>query len=261
MPQPFRVPRADPGTQNPEHPRSPWPQGVSRVASMRISDVLAVLKAEFPAVSHSKLRFLEDQGFISPVRTNSGYRQYSAADIERLRFVLTEQRDRYLPLKVIKGKLYDLDSGVAGGDSLLGPRLAASQGMTPVQAAVAEFSDVARVAGVQQDFVDELLAAGVLRSHVGVQSESDLAQFVKHDVEIVKLAHVLTQFGIDWRHLRSMRAAADRSVALIDQSVAHLMGRSTVESQGEAETVRRELAEVLAQLHTVWLRDGVEELS
>lgn len=261
MPQSFRVPRENHGTQHVEHPRSPWPQGVSRVASMRISDVLAMLKSEFPAVTHSKLRFLEDQGFINPVRTNSGYRQYSAADIERLRFVLTEQRDRYLPLKVIKSKLDDLDSGVVEGDSPLGPRLATTHGLTPVQAAVAEFSDVARVAGVSQEFVDELLQAGVLRSHAGVRSESDLVQFIKHDVEIVQLAHALTQFGIDWRHLRSMRAAADRSVALIDQSVAHLMGRSNAGAQGEAETVRKELAEVLAQLHTVWLRDGVEELS
>ena len=79
----------------------PWPRGISRRASMRISDVLAALQIEFPAVTTSKLRFLEEQGLVEPVRTAAGYRQYSPADIERLRFVLRQQRDRYMPLKVI----------------------------------------------------------------------------------------------------------------------------------------------------------------
>jgi DNA-binding transcriptional MerR regulator len=61
---------------------------------MRISDVLSALKTEFPAITHSKLRFLEEQGFIHPVRTNSGYRQYCAADLERLRYVKEQPRER-----------------------------------------------------------------------------------------------------------------------------------------------------------------------
>src|SRR5690554_5541588 len=89
----------------------PWPQGISRHATMRISDVLAALDAEFPAVSHSKLRFLEEQGLVTPVRTPAGYRQYSPADVERLRYVLRQQRDRYLPLKVIGAQLAALDEG------------------------------------------------------------------------------------------------------------------------------------------------------
>src|SRR5699024_1877987 len=79
----------------------PWPFGVSREPSMRISDVLADLGTEFPAVTSSKLRFLEERGLVEPRRTAGGYRQYSPADVERLRFVLRGQRDRYLPLKVI----------------------------------------------------------------------------------------------------------------------------------------------------------------
>jgi len=68
---------------------------------MRISDVLADLGPDFPTVTPSKLRFLEEQGLVEPVRTAGGYRQYSPADLERLRFVLRQQRDRYLPLRVI----------------------------------------------------------------------------------------------------------------------------------------------------------------
>ena len=104
----------------------PWPQGISRRATMRISDVLRALRAEFPHVSHSKLRFLEEQGLIEPVRTASGYRQYSPADVERLRFVLVEQRDRYLPLKVIKDRLAALDAGTDA--ETLAPRLAPPAG-------------------------------------------------------------------------------------------------------------------------------------
>ncbi|NLF05124.1 MAG: MerR family transcriptional regulator, partial [Actinomycetales bacterium] len=104
----------------------PWPQGISRHATMRISDVLAALGGEFPAVSHSKLRFLEEQGLVTPVRTPAGYRQYSPADVERLRYVLRQQRDRYLPLKVIGEQLAELDAG--RGSQALTPQLAAKDG-------------------------------------------------------------------------------------------------------------------------------------
>ena len=97
--------------RRPPATHEPWPRGISRRASMRISDVLASLQIEFPAVTTSKLRFLEEQGLVEPVRTAAGYRQYSPADIERLRFVLRQQRDRYMPLKVIGERLAALDAG------------------------------------------------------------------------------------------------------------------------------------------------------
>lgn len=111
-----------------EQSAEPWPQGISRRATMRISDVLRALRTEFPSVSHSKLRFLEEQGLIDPERTPSGYRQYCPADVERLRYVLLEQRDRYLPLKVIKENLAALDAGEVVENPAL--RLAASDGET-----------------------------------------------------------------------------------------------------------------------------------
>ncbi|HHW82394.1 MAG TPA: MerR family transcriptional regulator, partial [Actinomycetales bacterium] len=78
---------------------------------MTIGSVLSILKAEFPAVTVSKLRFLEDQGLVTPSRTGSGYRKYSQADVERLRYTLTQQRDHFLPLRVIRENLEDLDAG------------------------------------------------------------------------------------------------------------------------------------------------------
>ncbi len=249
------------GSSSQEHPRSPWPQGVSRVPTMRISDVLSALKTEFPAITHSKLRFLEEQGFIHPVRTNSGYRQYCAADLERLRYVLTEQRDRYLPLKVIKTQLDDLDSGVLDSDTPLGPRVATKDGFTPAQAMLHHLSDIASAADVDPAFVKELYEAGVLREHIASSTDADRAIFAEHDVEIVRLACALAEFGIDWRHLRSMRAGADRAVTLVDQSVAHLAGKASPSSRAQAANSRAELAELLGRLHTVWLRDGIAELN
>jgi len=237
-----------------------WPQSVSHAPTMRISDVLGLLRTEFPAVTHSKIRFLEDQGLITPVRSPAGYRTFSSADVERLRFVLTEQRDRYLPLKVIKDKLAQLDSGAALHDHPLGPRVASVGGLTPAQAEALEFSNTAVAAGVPQEFVDELVDAGILRGHAGSMGSAARLEQVRRDVEIVKVARQLRQFGIDWRHLRSMRSAADRQVSVIDQSVAHLAGRKSGTALEEAAAARSEMAELLLQLHGLWLRDGVAEL-
>lgn len=243
-----------------EHPAQSWPQGVSRVAAMRISDVLAALKIEFPAVTHSKLRFLEEQGFINPVRTASGYRQYSAADLERLRFVLTEQRDRYLPLKVIKEKLEALDRGLLDSQTLVGPRVITTEGQTGAQALVRELSDLSVAADVSHEFIEELLKAGVLRPHISASTDADYAAFAELDLQIVKLAKELAPYGIDWRHLRTMRAAADRTISLIEQSVMHIEGKNTSEARGRASSSRAELSEIFGRLHTVWLRDGIAEL-
>ena len=89
----------------------PWPRGVDRAPSLSIGQVVSELKAEFPAISLSKVRFLEEQGLVSPARSGSGYRKYSRADIERLRFVLSAQRDSFTPLKVIGDQLRALDAG------------------------------------------------------------------------------------------------------------------------------------------------------
>lgn len=223
---------------------------------MRISDVLRHLSLEFPAVSHSKLRFLEEQGLVEPVRTASGYRKYSPADVERLRFVLVEQRDRYLPLKVIKEMLAALDRGESSLDHPVRPRLATQDGLSAVQATALEFQDLAAATGTSQEFIDEMVAAGLIRAgeqrNVGFAARTNL----DHEKEIVRIAALLREHGIDWRHLRSMRAAADRQLAIIEQSVAPLRSKGTTSAQAQAETVAGEIAELCSQLHTSWIRHG-----
>lgn len=241
----------------PEEELAPWPQNLSRNATMRISDVLRHLSLEFPAVSHSKLRFLEEQGLIDPVRTASGYRKYSPADVERLRFVLVEQRDRYLPLKVIKEMLAALDRGESSLDHPVRPRLATQDGLSPVQASAMKFQELAAATGVSQDFINEMVAAGLIRAgeqrSTGFAARADLS----HEKEIVRIAALLREHGIDWRHLRSMRAAADRQLAIIEQSVAALRSKDTTSAQARADATAGEIAELCSQLHTSWMRHGV----
>ena len=94
-------------------------------ATLTIGDVLAHLKVEFPDLTISKIRFLEDQGLVQPERTASGYRKFSAGDVSRLRYVLSQQRDHYLPLRVIKDQLDAIDRGlVPPGTSTDSPRTA-----------------------------------------------------------------------------------------------------------------------------------------
>lgn len=235
--------------------RETWPQGISRTPSMRISDVLSSLKVEFPAVSHSKLRFLEEQGLVQPVRTAAGYRQYSAADIERLRFVLVEQRDRYLPLKVIKDKLAALDAGDTGSDQPLIPRLATRDG-EPAGAVPSSvtLATLAQDAGVDVDVVEGLVEAGIVRPGPDGQFDAWARQ-------IVVLAAGLGEHGINPRHLRSLRSAADRQVSLVDQVIAPLRGQHSTSARARASVTAAEVGEMCAQLHTAWVRQGVSGLT
>ncbi len=238
-------PRRDEGPE-------PWPQGISRQATMRISDVLAQLGQEFPSVSHSKLRFLEEQGLIDPVRTPSGYRQYSPADVERLRFVLTEQRDSYLPLKVIKERLAAMDAGEpAPGPA---PRLADAAG-DDARSSLRRWTvdSLAEATGTEAAFVQQLVTAGVLHPGPG-------GWFDPGTPDVVRIAARLAEHGIEPRHLRSLRASADRHVGLVDQLVAPYRKQQTTSARAQAATLGTEVAELLTRLHTTWVRQGVADL-
>lgn len=231
-----------------------WPHGISHQASMRISQVLAALRAHFPAVTHSKLRFLEEQGLIDPVRTPSGYRQYSPADVERLRFVLTEQRDRYLPLKVIKEKLAALDVGDGSHEQPLIPRLVSRDGESEVVVASRlTVQRLAETAGVEVSLVESLVHAGLLRP-------DSRGHFDPWDQQVVVFASGLAEYGLEARHLRVLRAAAERHVDLVAQAVLPLRGQDEASTRARVETSAAELGELCAQLQTTWIRQGVATL-
>jgi DNA-binding transcriptional MerR regulator len=242
------------GVEDEPVPVEPWPQGISRRATMRISDVLRTLRPEFPAVSHSKLRFLEEQGLITPERTASGYRQYCPADVERLRYVLLEQRDRYLPLKVIKENLAALDAGQAVENPAL--RLAARDGEVEESSVRRRYTvdSLATTAGVDESLIEGLISAGVLHQVPGGQLDA-------WSLEVVQLAAALGEYGIEPRHLRLLRTSADRHVGLVEQVVAPWRSQQSSSARAHAGVLASEVGELFAKLHTVWVRQGVDGLT
>ena len=230
-----------------------WPAGVPTTATMRISDVLAALKPEFPALTHSKLRFLEEQGLVEPVRTPAGYRQYSRAHVERLRYALAQQRDAYLPLRVIKEQLAALDAGVA--DAPAGPR-AVQEGVPYAPLRAADRATVASLAAeleVEEAFVVGLVEAGIVRldDHGGLDAWA--RQIVLH-------ASALAEHGVEPRHLRALRTAVDREVGLVEQVVAPSRVKVARNAKARAEAAAVELGESFTQLHAAMIRQAVARL-
>lgn len=152
-------------------PATSWPHQLSHAPSLKVSDVLRILGGEFPALSPSKLRFFDAQGLVSPQRTPSGYRQYSASDVERLRFVLREQRDFYRPLSVIRSALEQLDAGTM--------RRAITPGDAQQEAAAfVSAKTLAALAGTELEFVAALEAQGMIAPSVPGGFDRRLAGFV-----------------------------------------------------------------------------------
>lgn len=226
---------------------STWPHDVSHRATMRISDVLASLRSEFPTVSHSKLRFLEVQGLISPERTASGYRQYSLADIERLRFILSAQRDHYLPLKVIKDQLNELDTLGLAAHSPSHP--CADRDGHEAHASVTHLGSLARIAGVSQSVIDDLVEAQLLDINADGSPKTH-----DHNRVIAHVASELSDYGIEGRHLRPMRHAAQRQAALAQQVAASRRAyRRGSDGSQTLQDQANQVGHLLAQLHSAWI--------
>ena len=201
---------------------------------LSIGQVLSRLQDEFSDLTPSKLRFLEEQGLVTPERTRSGYRKFSQAHIERLRLILTLQRDHDLPLKVIAEVLEELDQGNDPVIPGAAPRSASSI-LTPRRVLSGE--ELVRATGATPRFLGEAIAAGLLPA----------AEVFPHDA-IAQLTALmrLAERGVSPRHLRTMRVAAERDAELISQSVASRGGKpgsprsveDTLEVAGYLDTVR-----------------------
>jgi len=212
---------------------------------MSIGTVLNVLRDEFPEVTISKIRFLESEGLIEPQRTPSGYRKFTVDDVERLGHVLRMQRDHYLPLKVIRGHLDAMERGEAVQLSVLG-----RHGDGEVVLDALEGPTAARIGRA------ELLAAAEI-------GEEELREWESYgliaplpdgayDAEVVTVASLVAElgrFGIEPRHLRVMKAAADREAGLVDQVVAPLKRHRNPQTRAHAEARAKELAGLTVKLH------------
>ena len=202
-----------------------------------IGSVLAQLRAEFPDVTISKIRFLESEGLVQPERTAAGYRQFSPTDVERLRYVLAAQRDHYLPLRVIKEYLDARDRGEAEQLPRGSPERPTFQRWPrPLVSARPDAATAPAERGGSEDFhtaetaritQEELVAAaGISGAVLGQLEQFGLirpgpAGFYDTDAVLVaRTAQAMTDFGLEPRHLRSFRASADREVGLFFPELA-----------------------------------------
>jgi DNA-binding transcriptional MerR regulator len=224
---------------------------------MSIGAVLALLRPDFPDVSISKIRFLEDQGLVEPERTPAGYRKFGHYDVERLRYVLGVQRDHYLPLRVIRDHLDAVDRGLAppvgrggpGSPRLVEPAAAyevrhgSDQRLTRAQLLAAS--------GVDEAVLSDLESHGLVSSRSGAMYDADA-------VLVARTAGELATFGIEPRHLRAFRSAADREAGLVEQVVSPLRRQRGPEAAAHAEEVTREVSGLCVQLHAALVKAAIE---
>jgi DNA-binding transcriptional MerR regulator len=214
---------------------------------MSIGEVLGQLRADFPDVTISKLRFLETEGLVEPKRTPAGYRKYTWIDVARLRYVLTAQRDHYLPLRVIREHLAALD------DSTM-PLSAVDDG-----SATPDVSDIrlARDELLERSGLDDTgLRALEQQNLVTVRNGGG---YDADALEVATAAAQLAEYGFEARHLRAYRAAADREIGLFSQLVAPMTRQQGPAGRAKAADTVRELAALTQRVHAALVRAGLRE--
>ena len=218
---------------------------------MSIGEVLQTLRGDFPDVTISKIRFLESEGLVEPARTPSGYRKFSHQDVDRLRYVLSAQRDQYLPLRVIKEHLDAIDRGLEV------PSHAARTGRRPL-AAVTDNSEIRlsrseliEAAGIDADLLDQIENYGLVARRAGT---------THYDGDALAVASAIAEmraYGLEPRHLRAFRTGAEREAGLVEQVVAPLLRQRDPEARARAEEVAREMGALSVRLHTALVRTAL----
>ncbi|MDO5729151.1 MAG: MerR family transcriptional regulator [Actinomycetaceae bacterium] len=221
---------------------------------MTIGQVLEIVKPHFPALTVSKIRFLENEGLLSPWRNAAGYRKYSAADVERLKYILAEQRDSYRPLKVILEQLTALDAGHEV-ERVPTARVVSEDGQTRLPASqhisVRQLCDLT---GTSREDIEEFVRVGLITPDLG-------GYFPTRSIYAVNLILSLRTQGIAPRNLRSIRNSAERMADLIDQTVESTRARGRSGDIERARARSHELAELMADLQREFLRLSIEKLS
>ncbi len=236
------------------------------LTGMSIGAVLDSLRPDFPDVTISKIRFLEAEGLVTPQRTASGYRRFTAYDCARLRFILTAQRDNYLPLKVIKARLDAQPDGELPhtGSPYGVPRLVpvSQEGPVPgpeVSAAAASTQarlsreDLSARSGVEHPVLTALIKEGVITTGPG-------GFFDEHSVVIAQCARALAEYGVEPRHLRAFRSAADRQSDLIAQIAGPVVKAGKAGARDRADDLAREVAALAITLHTSLIKSAVRDV-
>ena len=220
----------------------------TRERPIRIGEVVRRLRDEFPDISISKIRFLEDEGLLTPQRTRGGYRLFSEIDVERLVTILRLQRDEFLPLRVIR-------------DELAAPGAAERKRRKPVglgeQVVPIDFEELCRRSGIQPDFAKELEEYGLL-APAGSGADK---RYPETDADIAIVCSQLTRFGVDARHLRTFRTATDRQASLIDQLIVPALRSRNTERRAAGLGDLQALTDLAQELGGLLLWREVREIA
>ena len=228
-------------------------------AYLSIGEVLGKLRGDFPDITISKIRFLESEGLNEPQRTPSGYRKFTASDLDRLRYVLLLQRDQYLPLRVIKENLEALDRGLEpaanGGVASPRPALASVDGDSSPESFV-------HTSDMRLSREELLKASGLTDTQlVDLESYGFVALRGRHydsdALSVAKSVAEMAGFGIETRHLRSFKSAADREIGLIEQVITPIIRQESADSKARAEEVQKQIASLSVRLHASLVRAGL----
>ena len=215
---------------------------------IRIGEVVRQLRDEFPDISISKIRFLEDEGLLSPQRTQGGYRLFDEQDVERLVTILRLQRDEFLPLRVIR-------------DELAGPGVTERKRRRPAglgaHVDAIEIDELCRRADVSIEFARELEDYGLL-APFGSGGEK---RYAETDSDVAAVCVQLARFGVDGRHLKPFRTAADRQVALLEQLVAAALRSRNAERRSTGLNDLQSLTELAQELAGLLLWREVREMA
>ena len=253
---------------------------------LSIGEVLGILVDEFPEVTISKIRFLESQGLISPERTTSGYRKFHELDVELLRVILSEQRENYLPLRVIKDRIdsgeidpskeisrpFGIDRPVAVvevEDTQLHPSARSyrptsyEQAPTPTSRTLVgigsgvnlDRGEFRSMTGLTEQEITELESYGIISPR-----RQPTTSYTEHEVAIGASARILLRYGIDARHLRNWRTTAERELSLIEQLLAHQIRQRDPASRSKARHQAHEISEAGTKLRTALLQAGLDQL-
>ncbi|HET8588382.1 MAG TPA: MerR family transcriptional regulator [Nakamurella sp.] len=232
-------------------------EGAGSAGYLSIGAVLTRLRPEFPDLSVSKIRFLESEQLVTPTRTASGYRQFSAADVARLRYVLAAQRDHYLPLRVIKDQLDAIDRGLepATPAPRLPRSLVAAQGPQPREfAASAEVrmtrDELLAESDLTAEQLAELEAFGLVTAGSGGFFDADAALAARTLGELLAL-------GLEPRHLRPFRTAADREAALVAQLVSAQARQRDPDARQRASEAAASHAATVMRLHALLVKGAL----
>ncbi len=224
---------------------------------LSIGAVEARLKPDFPEVTISKIRFLESEGLVTPHRTPSGYRQFSSADVSRLRYVLAAQRDQYLPLKVIKDHLDAIDRGLepAQPEARMPADLRAAEAPAPRDFAGGVEIRMTRAellvhSGLTATSLAELEQFGLLTAGPGGYFDAEAAHVASTSAELLAV-------GLEPRHLRSFRTAADREATLITQLVSAQARQRDPDARERAGAEAAQLAATVLRLHSQLVKAGL----